>query len=186
MAKWLNSDGLYVKFGADEAAVARGGTLLQAGDIHAVEFDLSYADCLSATASVVGSVGASNGAYGIMVPKGARILGTEFLTTKAWLSSGTIGSATLLLGLNKWSDYTVTLDVDAFTAAGFVGSRFDAVGERTYVEIGTTGVGSSVGTTLSENGVVIVANSAHASHPYTDGKMKVRIEYFFPSTLETA
>lgn len=188
MAKWLNSDGLAVKFGTDQADIARGGVILE-GSKHCVEFDLLYTDCLSATASVVGSApanGVYDGSYGIMIPKNARILGTNILVTKAWTSSGTIGSSTLVLGLKKWSDFSTALDEDAFTATGFVGSRLDAVGERTYVEIGTTGVGSGVGTTISENGVVCVANSAHASHPYTAGTARIRIEYIFLPALSTA
>jgi hypothetical protein len=184
MAKWTNGDGLVVKFGQDEADPVKGGEVLTVDGIHQTVFTIDYTDLLSATDSVLGSVGAAqDGAYGIMVPKGARIKGINCLALTAFTSSGTIGSSTLLIGLKKWSDLSTELDHDGFTAAGCVGSRFDAVGERTYVEIGVTGVGALVGTTLAEAGVISVSNSAHGSHPYNGGKMRCTLEWFMDTTV---
>lgn len=180
MTNWVNSDGLVVKFGKDEADPLKGGCVKSFGDIHITEFDIAYTDALSATYSILGSASASyDGGLGIMIPKNARIKAIEVLTTTAFTSSGTIGSATLGLGLKKWSDLSTELDHDGFLTASFVGSAIDAVGERTYVTIGVTGVGALVGTTLSENGVIVLANTAHASHPYTAGTARVRVEWFY-------
>ncbi len=179
MTKWTNGDGLVVKFGSDEADKVLGGEVKSFGDIHVTQFDINWDDLLSATYSVLGSVGAAqDGAYGIMVPKGARIKAIECVATAAFTSSGTIGSATLGIGLKKWSDLSTELDHDGFTTASFVGGVFDAVGERTYVTVGVTGAGALIGTSLSENGVICVANTAHASHPYTAGKLRCRLEWF--------
>ena len=173
---WLNPDGLYQKFGREKADTVPGGEV-NMFDIHTTEFYVQYTDLLSATPAILGSV-APAGTLGVVIPKGARILACEVLTETAFTSSGTIGSSTLLIGLKKTTDRSTELDHDGFTTASFVGSRFDAVGERTYVEIGTTGVGALVGTTLAENGVVVVSNSAHASHPYTAGEALVKIHWY--------
>lgn len=182
MAKWTNNDGLVVKFGADEGDPVKGGEVRSASSIHSIDFTIDYTDALSATNAIVGSAsGSYDGAYGIMVPKGARIKALETVAEAAFTSSGTIGSSTLLIGLKKWSDLSTELDHDGFTTASFVGSLFDAAGERQYVTIGSTGVGALVGTTLSEAGVISCSNSAHASHPYTAGKLRCRLEYYFIS-----
>lgn len=183
MTKWVNADGLVVKFGSDQGDPVRGAEVLAGSDgIHKVRFTIDYTDVLSATAAIVGSASAStDGAYGIMVPKGARIKALETVAEQAFTSSGTIGSATMAIGLKKWSDLSTELDHDGFTTASFVGGVFDAAGERVYVTIGTTGVGALVGTTLSEAGVIVAANTAHASHPYTAGKLRCNLEYYFIS-----
>lgn len=173
---WTNSDGLYVKFAKEEGQVASGGDKLTAGGIQVIEVDIPYTELLSATDAIVGSV-ANPGARGVIVPKGARIMAVETLVTTAFTSSGTIGSSTLLLGLIKASDRSTELDFNGFTTASYVGSKLDAVGERNYQEVGTTGSGALIGTSLSEDGVLSASNSAHASHPYTAGEVKVRI-YF--------
>ena len=174
---WMNSDGLYVKFSKEEADVAKGGAVVTAGGLHVVEADIPYTELLSATNAIVGSVG-NPGAFGIRVPEGARIQAVETLVTTAFTSSGTIGTSTLVLGLKKASDRSTELDHDGFLTTSFVGSKLDAVGERNYQEVGTTGSGALIGTTISETGVLSASNSQHASHPYTAGVVKVRI-YFF-------
>jgi hypothetical protein len=178
---WVNGDGLYVKFGREEAANVRGreGPFFDNGN-HVVEFIIDYRDVLSATDSILGSVTNTTdltGSFGIVVPKGARISALEIMSETAWTSSGTIGSSTLLVGLIKASDRTTELDFNGFSTASFVGSRLDGVGERTYIEIGSTGAGALIGTTLSEAGVISVSNSAHASHPYTAGVARCRLYY---------
>lgn len=181
MGTWLNSDGLHVKFGVDEGDLRRGGELNTLGQDRVIQATVKYTDALSATAAIVGSaVTTDDGAFGVVIPKGFRVKAIEVLTKTAFTSSGTIGSATLAMGLKLASDRSTELDHDGFTTASFVGSRIDAVGERTFVEIGTTGVGALVGTTLASNGVLVVANTAHGSHPYTAGELQVNIIGYDP------
>lgn len=171
---WLNNDGLRVKFGKEEGATNRGGNISK-DDKNVVEFDVLYTDALSATGAPIGT---SGGAAGVIVPKGARIEAVETVVITPFTSSGTIGSATLVLGLKRTTDYSTDIDADAFTSTAFVGSLFDAAGERQYLVPGSTGAGSSIGTTISTyNGVVTASNSAHASHPFTAGKLRVRVFY---------
>lgn len=181
MGTWLNPDGLHVKYGVDEADHRRGGELKTFGQDRVFQATVKYTDALSATAAIVGSaVAADDGSFGVVIPKGLRIKAIEVLTKTAFTSSGTIGSATLALGFKKASDRSTELDHDGLLTASFVGSRIDAAGERTYVEIGSTGAGALIGTTLSENGVLVVANTAHGSHPYTAGELQVNIIGYDP------
>lgn len=174
---WMNNDGLYVKFGTEEASKNRGGEHNALNGEHVIEFVLDYTDVQSATDALVDNLsGDATGTVGILVPKGMRIEAVETVVVTAFTSSGTIGSSTLLLGLIKASDRTTELDFNGFTTASFVGSSFDAAGERVYIVPGVTGAGALIGTTITEDGYVSCSNSAHASHPYTAGKLLVRIK----------
>lgn len=177
---WMNTDGLLVKFGLEEGADARGGEVSDALR-HEVEFIVDWTDALSATNTILGNVGTvdggKTGSFGVVFPKGAFIERIETIALSAFTSSGTIGSSTMVLGLIKASDRSTELDYDGFTTASLVGSTFDAAGETNSIIVGSTGAGALIGTALSENGVLCVANSAHASHPYTAGKLKVKIWY---------
>lgn len=181
MGTWLNSDGLHVKFGVDEGDLARGGELKTFGQERVIQAAVKYTDALSATYSIVGSaVAADDGTFGIFVPKGFRIKAIEIVTKTAFTSSGTIGSSVLSLGLKRSSDRSTELDHDGFTTTSFVGSALDAAGERSYVTIGSTGAGALIGTTLAYNGLLCVANTAHASHPFTAGEVQVNIIGYDP------
>lgn len=181
---WMNNDGLFVRFGKEEAANARGGEI-SSSDKHNIEFQINYYDVLSATASVLGSASGSPtttpiGTFGVVVPEGARIEALEIIVKTPFTSSGTIGSSTLVIGTKKASDRSTELDHDGFTTTSFVAGVLDAAGERTYIVPGVTGAGDDYGTTISENAVICVANSAHASHPYTAGVALCRLFYYLP------
>lgn len=176
MTIWVNDDGLAVKFDRDKAAKPAGGAISKS-DKHLIEFEIDYAEVLTATPTILDP---DAGSYGVMVPEGLRIEAVEIIAETAFTSSGTIGSSTLLIGLKKWSDRTTELDHDGFTTALFVAGVLDAAGERTYVVPGVTGAGALIGTTISENGIIVVSNSAHATHPYTAGKALVRIFGYYP------
>lgn len=177
---WLNDDGLFVKFGESQGNVAKGGEINKMDNVHSIEFTLDYTDALSATDAILGSVDADeDGSFGIVVPKGARIKGVEVLVETAFTSSGTIGTATLLLGTVLASDRSTEQDYNGFLTAAFVGSKLDAAGERNYQEVGTTGSGALIGTTLAANGVITCSNSQHGSHPYTAGRARIRLDYTY-------
>lgn len=181
MSAWINSDGLAVKFGADEGDPLKGGTLTMPDGVYKAVALIDYTDVQSATYKIVGSVSAlTDGALGIQIPEGARIKAIEVIAQSAFTSSGTIGSSVFSLGLKKWSDFSTELDHDGLLTASFVGGAIDAVGERSYVTIGSTGAGALIGTTLSEDGVLVVANTAHASHPFNGGKALVSVEWYYP------
>ena len=176
---WMNNDGLFVKFGHAEGEVASGGEKEIDGNRVLIEVKIPYTELLSATDAIIGSV-ANPGAMGVQLPEGLRIEAIETVVTTAFTSSGTIGSATLVLGAKKASDRSTELDHNGLLTASFTGGNLDAVGERTYIVPGSTGAGALIGTTISENGVLSASNSAHGSHPYTAGVLKVRIWGFYP------
>lgn len=179
---WTNSDGLYVKFAKEEGISGRGGAYSTENDGSTIiTFTINYTDALSATYTILGAAsGVDAGSYGVVIPKGLRIEEVKVLAESAFTSSGTIGSSTFSVGLKKTSDRSTELDHDGLLTASFVGSAIDAAGERSLVTVGSTGAGALIGTTLSENGVIVVANTAHASHPYTAGKAVVTVRGYFP------
>jgi hypothetical protein len=177
----MNSDGLYVKFGLEEGKSALGGEYSKDGNIHEYEVTINYTEVLSATAAIIDG-GSAVGPFGVVIPEGLKITEVETFVATAFTSSGTIGSATLVMGLVKASDRSTELDLDGFTTSSFVGGAFDAVGETTLIRTGTTGAGAflTAAATISENGVFVAANSAHASHPFTAGKLIVKIRGYYP------
>lgn len=181
---WMNSDGLFVKFGTEEAAVARGGEYAYPylGQ-HIIDFIIDWKDCLSATAAVLGSVATVaqplTGTFGVLVPEGFIPEALFIKAVTAFTSSGTIGSSTLVIGTIKASDRTTEYDFDDFTTSSFVAGVLDATSEgpttENAVRVGTTGAGDGYGVAYTENAVICVANSAHASHPYTAGVAHCRL-----------
>lgn len=171
MGTWTNNDGLFIKFDTAEAALARGGMRSDALGNHVIEFVVDYTDAASASATIIGN---SAGAYGVHIPKNLFIEEIEFVVETAFTSSGTIGSSTLVLGLIR-DDRSTTYDVDGLTTTSFVAGVLDAAGEKTVLRVGGTGAGALIGTQLANNGYVVAANSAHASHPFTAGSVRVRV-----------
>lgn len=179
---WTNSDGLYIKYGAEEVAVARGGEYANGEGADLVyEFAVNRADLLSATYTILGEAsGGETGSFGVVLPKGLRIKEVQTFAETAFTSSGTIGSAVISIGLKR-EDRSTELDHDGLTTTAFVGSLFDAAGETQVVRVGTTGAGALIGTTLANDGVVVVANTAHGSHPLTAGRLIVKVIGYFPT-----
>jgi hypothetical protein len=179
MGTWTNADGLYIRYGADEADVASGGQYSTDGSLHEVEVQLAYTDFDSATYAMPHS---SADAFGVVLPKGARVEEIETVVTTAFTSSGTIGTSTLGIGLKKASDRSTELDHDGFTTASFTGTEagLATVGTKKVIRVGSTGAGVLLGTTLAENGVLVLSNTLHASHPHTAGAIRIRIRYYFP------
>ena len=176
---WMNSDGLFVKYGTEEADTAAGGAFNVDGATRQVEVDIPYTELLSATAAIVGSVG-NPGARGVQLPAGAVIEKVEFVVTTAFTSSGTIGSATLVMGTVEASDRSTEADLDGITTTAATGTALGlaTVGSVTELVQGSTGHGADIGgAALAENQILVAANSAHGSHPYTAGEIKVRISF---------
>lgn len=178
MGTWTNSDGLYIRYGSDEAETAVGGQYSTDGSLQEVEVVLPYTDFDSATYSLPHSTDS----FGAVLPKGARLEEIETVVETAFTSSGTIGSSTFSVGLKKASDRSTELDHDGLLTASATGTALGlaTVGTKTTVKVGSTGAGALLGTTLSENGVLVFSNTAHGTHPHTAGRIRVRIRYLFP------
>ncbi len=158
---WYNSDGLYVKFGTEEATVGKVGMHKMAGPQHMVEV---FVPDMTALAT-----GATIWDYNTVIPKNARIEKIEVITQTA-VTSG--GSATLNVGLIR-TDITTELDYDGFVAALAIAS-FNAVGETVSITAGATSAGALLGTTLSNNGYITIDYDTAA---FTAGAIRIRIYY---------
>ena len=176
----VNKDGLFVQFALDESKPNTGGvygTLEHGVNVTEVLVDGKnggYDD----TSRVVGY---KNGVQGAQIPKGCVIEKVQVVVEKAFTSSGTIGSSTLVLGLIK-DDFTTENDYDGFTTSSLTGSgaALATVNSVKTIEVGTTGAGVFISTAGPTNpGYITVANSAHASHPWTDGLASIRIYWRF-------
>lgn len=167
---WLNSDGLYIQMGTEEAALVRGGEYTTLGSHRVTEFMVDLvADCGS-SAAILGSATSSTygtGGYGLELPEGARIEKVEIITMTAATSGG---SAVLNIGLVR-RDRTTELDYDGLVAAATLAS-FNAVGETLTLTAGVSTGGALLGTTLANSGIVTVDYDTAA---FDTGKIHVRV-----------
>jgi len=178
---WLNSDGLFVKFGTEEAAIARGGQTANVDGNYTTIFYVDYRDALSASTAILGSVAGPDivGSQGVMLPKGLVVHSVEVLTETAPTSSGTVATANLVLGLIR-EDRTTELDYDGISTTSFViGTVLESEGERVNLAPGVTGAGALLGKPLANDGLITISNSQHGSHPYTAGKWRVTVKGHF-------
>jgi hypothetical protein len=177
----MNSDGLHVKFGAEEAAHGRGGEFAALDNgRHVIEFTIDWKDALSATNAILGSAATvaypQTGSKGVVIPEGFIPEFLEVTPVVAFTSSGTIGSATLVIGSKKLSDRSTEFDHDGLATTSFAASVLDATAEGpTVIKVGTTGAGDDYGVAYTENVVISCSNSQHGSHPYTAGVAKCRL-----------
>jgi hypothetical protein len=158
---WYNNDGLYIKYGTEEAQMGVAGEYNMAGPQQMIELTISAMTALGTTAAIQEE--------NVVVPKNARIEKVEVITTTACTSGG---SATLNIGLIR-TDRSTELDYDGFVAALALAS-FNAAGETVALTNGSTSAGALIGTTLSNNGYLTADYDTAA---FTAGAIKVRI-YF--------
>jgi len=168
---WMNNDGLYIKYGTEEADVAKGGSFNVDGGTHWVEAVVSDFTKLGATAEIIGAEDGGD-PRGIMIPKGAFIEKVELVMTAAATSDN---SPTLDIGLLKASDRSTELDDDGLVAA-LAKTSIDADGDIVEFIQGGTSHGALIGTALTENGLLCVAVNLDTTG-YTAGAAKVRVYY---------
>lgn len=178
---WLNDDGLFVTFGTEKSRPSLGGSKLAAdGVTKCIEVDIEWNEVVSATPAIVGSVVGTDSPKGVILPKGALIEKVDVLVTEAFTSSGTIGTATLVLGTKEAGDRSTEADHDGLTTTAATGTALGLATAGTLTELtqGSTGHGADIGgAALAENQVLVASNSQHGSHPFTDGTVRVRIWY---------
>lgn len=104
---WVNSDGLRVKFPADEKVLGTGGTFSAGiGHQHLTEFDIDYATVALGTGATTVYILD----YDVVIPNGALIDRIEFQVGTAWDSAS--NDVALNFGLVKRSDFTTIVDAD--------------------------------------------------------------------------
>lgn len=166
---WVNSDGLVVMLGAEEATPSVGGEHFATGSKREVEFMLPALTTLTTSYVVVD--------YYTWLPKNARI---EEVEVEVLTGATSGGSATLSLGLTR-SDLGANgipgtiLGTNALVNAAAVATMATA-GNRLNLIAGSTGAGDLIGTTLAANGLLV---AKYATAAFTAGLLRVRVKLIF-------
>lgn len=162
---WLNNDGLYVRFGGNEATAGVAGEFaITDGNKHIVELRISAMTSLTDSTQTILD-------QNVWLPKNARIEYVEIITTTA-VTSG--GSAVLDLGLIR-NDQTTELDYDGLLADVPL-ADYNLAGETKRYQIGVTGAGALMGTVLANPGYLVATYDTAA---FTAGAITIRIAYSF-------
>lgn len=170
--EWINSDGLKTLFGTDKANKLRGGEpSLMIGSRSALEVEIDLT-----TLATVASGNQKIVLDDATIPNGAFIEEITIVATKAATSGG---SATFSFGLVD-QDRSTEVDFDGFVAA-LAKTAYDALGEKTTINVGSTGAGALVGTKITNSGVLV---AAAATADFTAGKLLVRVIYQMPLSAD--
>jgi len=159
---WTNSDGLYVKFGKEEATVGTAGEYRTPGLERITEVVITLTSLASAAARLDEHV---------TIPAGARITKVKVINEVAATGSG----ATLNVGFQRL-DRSTELDYDGLLAAAVV-ADYNAAGETKEYSVGTSTVGALVGTTLAYTGYLTADYDTAA---FDTGKIRVQIFWYKP------
>lgn len=155
---WLNSDGLYVKYGTEEATPGILGEYRSTGPLRQFEIILNLTT-LASTDTILD--------YTTFLPKDAFIEKVE-IETKTSSTSG--GSATLSVGLYK-SDSTT-----AISATGLVSdlalATIGNAGTLTTLTLGSTGAGAKIGSTP---GFPAFISAKYGTAAFTAGVVAIRV-----------
>lgn len=171
--EWVNSDGLLVTFGPDRARASRGGEysrLVDGQSCVSVIIDLAT---LPTGASGNEQIVADN----VFIPNGAFITKVRVtVLEEPTEASGT--DANLDLGLVD-QDRSTEIDFDGLLAAADAFHAGTDLGKITEYTLGTTEAGVLIGTQITNTGL-ITASSQNTGEDWTDGTIKVDIEYYIP------
>lgn len=159
---WLNPDGLYRKFGPDNATANIGGEYRHDGALHQMEFDLTLTT-VGTNATII-----SDQTY---FPKNARIEAIEVVAHTGATSAG--GTASLNLGLIS-TDRTTEIDFNGFLAT-YQQTKMDTAGERNYVTVGGSNAGALIGTTNTTIGHIA---ADYDNEAFTAGRVRIRVYYY--------
>lgn len=155
--KWVNDDGLLVKFNRTAGETKRAGEYNSDDGTHVVEVDVRWDD-LEAFGTTTFLSDAP------LLPSGAHIKSAEFYVTTAF------AGATATLTFGTYSEDRTVLDEDGIDAAIAV-TAIDAVGDTIACD------GDQVGTTLTEQ-ALLTAQVGTAD--FTAGQGFLRITYIIP------
>lgn len=164
---WLNADGLYIKYGTDEAIVQTAGEFDYEGPRRVIE--LVIPDLTKLTVTNGGTILDDF----TEVPKGARIESVEIITETAVTGVGAVFN----LGFAHTDRVTLT-DYQALVAAATTAS-LATVGAKATIVGGSTFAGTLVGTTTTYPALLTADYDTAA---FTAGKLRIRVFYFFPTT----
>lgn len=162
MGTWTNSDGLYIRFGADEATLTTAGEYPSVtANMHVTEVEFDLVDLGTAAAIQANTA---------IIPSGATISKVEILMDTAATSAG---SAALNVGLIRL-DRSTAIDADGLVAALALAS-IDADGDVVELVQGSTGHGALVGTVTTNAGLITADYDTAA---FTAGHARVRVYWY--------
>jgi hypothetical protein len=175
MGTWLNSDGLYVKFGTDEGvSLADAGMFCNYGLEQTYEWDLTLSE-LTETEVVQNDV--------TVIPDDFMITKVEILTLVAAATGTAIDVGTIHISRNT-SDSEWTADPDGILAA-FITASMDTVGQYTmFFGSGTADAEESLPSGTTTGGVqiadvtvapLLLTASRTTATAFTAGRIKIRI-----------
>lgn len=164
MGTWLNSDGLYIKYGTDAGvSPSRGGVYEVDGPEQLAEVEIDLTE-LTATETIINDA--------LVIPSGAMINRIEVLTEVAAATGTAIDVGFMKL------DRTTEIDYDGLLAA-FATATMNSVGEITKFTKGNsvpasiTTQGALVGAVTTYPGLISASRTDATA--FTAGRVKIRI-----------
>lgn len=157
MGTWFNNDGLYLKYGTQKTTATTAGDYKSFGDTRILELTI---DLTLLTASPV--------IQNDVTFFGPNML-IEEITTDVDVAG--VGGTSFSVGLIGLDRTTVDSNTKFLSAAPI--ADHNALGAKKSYVAGVTGVGSGIGTTVTNPGYI----TALAAGTYSAGKLKVRIRY---------
>lgn len=154
MGTWTNSDGLYIKFGDDEAKHALGGAVKTFQGVTTLEFIINASDFAAVGSNTILS-------DGLFIPSNAFIVSSNFYVETAFTGA----TATVDFGLVR-KNRTTEIDFDGFDATIAVASL--------TAKASINGDGALIGTRLSQAALVTARNN---TADLTAGKGVLTITY---------
>lgn len=168
---WINGDGLYRKFGTDQATPRRAGEYQEAGSgrhVTEVVIDLLALSTRAPSAGTDEVIVADN----VSIPVGAWIEEIRVFVTKETAGA----NATLDLGLVDFNDRTTEIDFDGLLTNYATINDGTDLGELTTLVKGTTGAGALVGTRLAKTGLLTASVD---TADFTAGVVRIAVYWSF-------
>jgi len=163
---WLNSDGLYLKFGTTKVVPDIGGEFKTYGDLRTIELDLDLSTLgVAGTNTIISDQ--------VFLPVGARIEQVELVTHIAVAGA----SGTLDVGVIN-TDRTTIPSAPGAGATAFVAAATTAalatVGTKLVITPGSTFAGTFLGKTVATVGYITARSNTTAQ----TGNVHIRIKYY--------
>lgn len=178
MGTWMNSDGLYVKYGTDEVESAhRAGEYLTYNGLgeQVIEFVIDAAE-LTQTETILNDT--------VFIPANAHITWVETMAVVPLATGVAIDLGLMARDRSTEVDYDGLLAAFPTAQGASVGETIKFTQEHT-VPASQTGTGALVGEEITTSGGAYVSASCTTSTLYTAGKLRVRIAYI-PRGIDVA
>lgn len=161
MGTWMNNDGLYIKYGTDEATAGKAGAF---GDVesgqHVIEVNIPDVTVLSTSETYILD-------DNTFVPAGMFVQKVEVIATTALTGA----NALLCIGLIR-RDRSTAYDADGFVIDAPV-ADFAAAGNIVTYTQGSDEHGALIGTTLANSGYLVAFEGD--ANAFTAGALKIRV-----------